>query len=228
MTYPAQPPGTPGPQQQSWGVPGQYIPQQGAPPGGYAVPPGQYGPPYRPAPPKPTAPDGRPLAEFSDRLLAYLIDTAIFIGVGVVLMIPAMIAMFAIMGNAFSGAEYDAEGNLVNGPNFGSVFLQFLAIYGAIFLVAIVVQYLYAVELTLRKNGQTYGKRAMKIQVVPLEPGAPLTRALVTKRWLVHYVLALFVPFFSYIDGLWQLWDQPYRQCLHDKWAGTVVIKVGA
>ena len=37
----------------------------------------------------------------------------------------------------------------------------------------------------------------------------------------------LYVPFFSWIDGLWQLWDQPYRQCLHDKWAGTVVVKVG-
>ena len=225
MTYPAQPPGTPGPQQQTWGAPGQHIPQQGAPQGGYAVPPGQYGPPYRPAAPKPTAPDGRPLAEFGDRLLAYLIDMAIFVGVGLVLMVPGFIAIFAIMGSAFTT---DAQGNLVDEPTFASVFVPIIAIYGAIFLVAIVVQYLYAVELTLRKNGQTYGKRAMKIQVVPLEPGAPLTRALVTKRWLVHYVLALFVPFFSYIDGLWQLWDQPYRQCLHDKWAGTVVIKVGA
>jgi len=191
------------------------------------VPPAQYGPPpgYRVAAPKPTAPDGRPLAEVSDRLLAYLIDAAILGAVGIVLVIPAVIAVFAIMGNAF---QTDAEGNLVNDPTFASVFVPILAIYGAFFLIAIVVQYLYAVELVLRKNGQTYGKKAMKIQVVAMEPGAPLTRALVTKRWLVHHVLGIFVPFFSWIDGLWQLWDQPYRQCLHDKWAGTVVIKVGA
>jgi uncharacterized RDD family membrane protein YckC len=180
------------------------------------------------AQPKPTAPDGRPLAEFSDRLLAYLIDTAIFVGVGLVLAIPAFIAIFAILGSAFSDVQYDADGNVINEPSPGAVFLPILAIYGAFFLIAILIQYLYAVELVLRKNGQTYGKRAMKIQVVPTAPGTPLTRAMVTKRWLVYYVVGIVVPFFSWIDGLWQLWDQPYRQCLHDKWAGTVVVKVGA
>ena len=37
---------------------------------------------------------------------------------------------------------------------------------------------------------------------------------------------AVIVPFFNWIDGLWQLWDKPYQQCLHDKVAQTVVIKV--
>ena len=204
-------------------MPGQYAPQAGVPHGGYAVPPG-----YRPPPPKPTAPDGRPLAEFSDRLLAYLIDAAIFTGVALVLFIPAFIGVFAIMSNAFDDVQYDANGNITNEPSPASILVPLLLIYAGLFVIAIGVQYLYAVELVLRKNGQTYGKRAMKIQVVPTEPGAPLTRRLVTKRWLVHYVMAIFVPFFSWIDGLWQLWDQPYRQCLHDKWAGTVVVKVGA
>ncbi|MEU3454082.1 hypothetical protein ABZ671_10820 [Micromonospora sp. NPDC006766] len=27
-------------------------------------------------------------------------------------------------------------------------------------------------------------------------------------------------------DGFWQLWDKPWQQCLHDKFAGTVVVKV--
>ena len=34
------------------------------------------------------------------------------------------------------------------------------------------------------------------------------------------------MPFLSYVDGLWQLWDKPYQQTLHDKAAKTVVIKV--
>ena len=34
------------------------------------------------------------------------------------------------------------------------------------------------------------------------------------------------IPFFSYVDGLWQLWDKPYLQTLHDKFAQTVVVKV--
>jgi uncharacterized RDD family membrane protein YckC len=226
VTYPAQPQGTPGPQQQSWGVPGQYTPQQGVPQGGYVVPPAQYGPPgYRPPAPKPTAPDGRPLAEFSDRLLAFLIDMAVFLVVGLILAVPAIIAMFAIFGSAF---EFDAAGNVTNDPSPASIFLPILAIYATIFLIAVVFSYVYEVELVLRRNGQTWGKKAMKIQMVALEPGAQLTRALVTKRWLIWYVMGQFVPFFRWIDGLWQLWDQPYRQCLHDKWAGTVVIKVGA
>jgi hypothetical protein len=28
------------------------------------------------------------------------------------------------------------------------------------------------------------------------------------------------------LDPLWCLWDKPYRQCLHDKPAKTVVVKV--
>jgi hypothetical protein len=28
------------------------------------------------------------------------------------------------------------------------------------------------------------------------------------------------------VDGLWQLWDKPFQQCLHDKAAGTVVVKL--
>ena len=34
------------------------------------------------------------------------------------------------------------------------------------------------------------------------------------------------MPFFSYLDGLWQLWDKPFLQTLHDKAAQTVVVKV--
>jgi uncharacterized RDD family membrane protein YckC len=36
------------------------------------------------------------------------------------------------------------------------------------------------------------------------------------------------VPFvggwYALLDELWLLWD-PRRQCLHDKWAGTVVVR---
>jgi hypothetical protein len=33
-------------------------------------------------------------------------------------------------------------------------------------------------------------------------------------------------PLAGFGDGLWQLWDKPWQQCLHDKFAGTVVVKV--
>jgi uncharacterized RDD family membrane protein YckC len=48
------------------------------------------------------------------------------------------------------------------------------------------------------------------------------------KRYLVENVGGTLVPFLFYLDGLWQLWDKPYQQTLHDKFAQTVVVKVAA
>jgi uncharacterized RDD family membrane protein YckC len=53
-----------------------------------------------------------------------------------------------------------------------------------------------------------------------------LTRGIAVRRWLMDSVAVQFAPLLFLLDGLWQLWDQPYRQCLHDKVAGTTVIKV--
>jgi uncharacterized RDD family membrane protein YckC len=207
------------------------IPHQPGPPqGGYAVPPAGYAPSgygYPPPPrPVPTAPDGRPLAEFSDRLLAYLVDVAVFFGVGLVLMVPAAIGMFVLLRDAFSTVQTDPEtGQLIGEPDFAAVFLPILGIYGAIIVISFLVSYIYYVEM-LYKTGTTVGKRVMKIKIVRLDdPSVPLTRGVAAKRWLLSHVVAGFVPGLQLLDGLWQLWDQPYRQCLHDKWAGTIVVK---
>ena len=40
--------------------------------------------------------------------------------------------------------------------------------------------------------------------------------------------LAVVEALLPWLDGLWQLWDKPLRQCLHDKAADTVVVKTGA
>jgi uncharacterized RDD family membrane protein YckC len=76
--------------------------------------------------------------------------------------------------------------------------------------------------------GQTIGKRIMKIKVVALPDREPVTGGAAAKR-AVAYGLAPQVPLiggpFSLINSLWLLWDKPNRQCLHDKFAGTVVIK---
>jgi uncharacterized RDD family membrane protein YckC len=181
----------------------------------------------RPLPPKPTAPDGQPLAEFSDRLLAYLVDVAVLFVASLILMVPAFVGAFFVISNAFSKIQYDADGNAINEPSLAAVALPLFAIYGGVLILATLFNYLYEVEHALRRQGTTWGKRVMKIKIVPLAGStAPLTRAMLVKRWLVFYIVAGFVPFFSWIDGLWQLWDQPYKQCLHDKWADTVVVKV--
>ena len=196
--------------------------QDGYPLGGYAVPPA-----VRPLPPKPTTPDGRPLAEFSDRLLAFLIDAAVLFVVSLILVVPAFIGMFLVLSDTVGKIDYDAEGNAINEPSLAAVIVPLLAIYGGVLILAVLFSYLYEVEHALRKQGTTWGKRVMKIKIVPLSDStAPLNRSMLFKRWAVWYVLGSFVPFFRWIDGFWQLWDQPYKQCLHDKWPGTVVIKV--
>jgi uncharacterized RDD family membrane protein YckC len=89
----------------------------------------------------------------------------------------------------------------------------------------LLLTYVYYVEMMFR-SGQTLGKRAMKLRVVPLDPAARLTRPVAVRRWLVQFPAGMLVPFFNYLDGLWQLWDKPYQQCLHDKFARTAVVKV--
>jgi uncharacterized RDD family membrane protein YckC len=193
----------------------------------YPTPAGPYHPPgyptsWRPPPPAPTAPNGQRLASFSDRLLAYLIDAGVLVGAVLVLAIPVFIFFFvAVTPDLF---EFEPDGTAAD-PDFFEFFVPFLLLEAAIVAISMVVSYVYYVEMLFR-SGQTLGKKAMKIKIVPLDPAATLTRRVAAKRWLVAYLAAAFVPGLNYLDGLWQLWDKPYQQCLHDKFARTVVVKV--
>jgi len=173
----------------------------------------------------PLAPDGRPLADFGTRLLAYMIDSAILGGIAAVVFIPVM---FVLIFNLMPDLADSANGyGPTTGPEtlFDEFLLPLLLIELGFFLFLLAGYYVYYVEMMYR-GGQTVGKRAMKIRVIALEPGATLTRAMAAKRYLVEFPAGLVVPFLSYVDGLWQLWDKPYQQTLHDKFAKTVVIKV--
>jgi uncharacterized RDD family membrane protein YckC len=110
---------------------------------------------------------------------------------------------------------------------YSDVFLPFLLLEAGLFLLALVLYYVYDVEM-MHRSGQTIGKRVMKIRVLPLDPTAALTRLTAVKRYGVQVVGGSLVPFLGLLDGLWQLGDKPYQQCLHDKAAATIVIKVPA
>jgi uncharacterized RDD family membrane protein YckC len=200
----------------------QSAPQQA----GWQLPPPPWGTaPLRPPPPPPPAsPAGQPLASFGDRFLAYLIDYAVFFGIGLVLAVPAvLILVLTIAPDLF---EVRPDGTPVE-PDFLDLFVPLLLIEAGLIVVLLLVSYVYYVEMLFR-GGQTLGKRAMKIKIVPVDPDTRLTRGSAAKRWLGGYVAASFLPGFIYVDGLWQLWDKPYQQCLHDKFASTVVVKVSA
>jgi uncharacterized RDD family membrane protein YckC len=193
--------------------PGYYVP---APPG---HPPGAYH--WHTPPPPPLSPAGVPLADFGTRLLAYLIDTALLSVILLVVALPAMfVAMFRLMPT-------DEELPAQQDPfwAFQEIFVPILLIEAGLVVFSLLCYYVYAVEY-MHRTGQTLGKRLMKIRVVPIDPDRTLTRGMAAKRYLVEYVVGVVVPFFHYLDGLWQLWDKPYQQALHDKAARTVVVKV--
>jgi uncharacterized RDD family membrane protein YckC len=193
-------------------------PTRPAPPYGAGPPVPGYGYNVQPAYAPPIAPTGQPLAEFADRLLAFLVDVAIMAAISVVLFIPMAIGIFAIFA-ATAQADEETGATGVGGP---------FAVFGIVILywaLLIAINYVYQVEM-MYKRGQTIGKRVLKVQVIPLRPGEQLTRGIAAKRWLANVVAGTIVPFWHWIDGLWQLWDTPYRQCLHDKFAETVVVKL--
>jgi uncharacterized RDD family membrane protein YckC len=182
----------------------------------YAPPPG-----WRPLPP-PLAPGGRPLADFGTRLLAHLIDGAILTGVAMVVFVPVLLAFVFVRLDDLPAADSPASPDLV-GEFVGPLVLMELGLI----LLLLAGYYVYYVEMMFR-SGQTVGKKAMNIRVVPIDPAARLTRVMAAKRYAVEFVAGVFVPLFFYLDGLWQLWDKPFQQTLHDKAAQTVVIKVSA
>ncbi|HEX6685829.1 MAG TPA: RDD family protein [Candidatus Limnocylindrales bacterium] len=208
------------------------MPPPQTPPPGELPPQYQYQrPAYQPAPPA-LAPNGQPLANFGDRFLAYLIDYAIYLAISLVWTVPFMIWWIIAFFDRIVEIQptFDPDGEPVP-PDFNDILVLYIPML--IFVVAsialgLIYTYLYWVEYQLRKGGQTIGKRAMNIRVIPVDPAASgLTRGDFAVRWLVQWVVGMFISLFSLLDGLWQLWDKPLQQCLHDKAAKTVVVKVG-
>ena len=163
----------------------------------------------------PLGPGGAPLAGFADRLLARLID-------GAIILIP-MLLLEVIGALPIIVVAVTTNGQPQPALLAGSVVLSVALIIGLV----TVGGYVYEVTL-MHKTGQTYGKRFRRIRIVNAHDGGPIDKRMAVRRWLVSHVAGTVAPYFNYADGLWQLWDQPYRQCLHDKWPQTVVVKVNA
>jgi uncharacterized RDD family membrane protein YckC len=158
----------------------------------------------------PTAPDGRPLADPGKRLLARIVDTLIWFVLYVVFSLVVVLFIYI-------GVEVFGEDSPVV-PIIG-VTLIFVVVFASL--------YVYEVELPFRYNGQTPGKRIMKIAIAPLQPGAPLRRGQLTYRMLMTQLFNLLGScYVGLLDPLWCLWDKPYKQCLHDKGPKTVVVRV--
>jgi uncharacterized RDD family membrane protein YckC len=169
-------------------------------------------------PPVPVGPGGAPLAEPWQRLVAYVVDGLV---VGVATLIPMLLVVGLIMAPFFAWLHSGDETN-----SYRFVLLPLLAVIVAMAL-QIAASYFYFARMCY-KTGQTVGKRVMKIRLVRAADGGPIDLRTAKRRWLVQHLSASVAPYFNLADSVWLLWDQPYRQCLHDKAAETVVVQVTA
>ncbi|HZE34243.1 MAG TPA: RDD family protein [Actinoallomurus sp.] len=164
------------------------------------------------------------LAEAWQRLVARLIDGLIL----AVIMSPLWIWFFGWYLHKLTNILPDDPNDPVAMDHLMNAELNLMGISLLVGLVGGTIAFVYD-GFQHAKWGQTLGKRAMKIKVVTLSGRAPLSTFAAVKRAAL-YAYAPQVPgiggIFSLLDSLWLLWDKPHRQCLHDKVADTVVIKV--
>lgn len=150
-------------------------------------------------------------AEWIDRVLAAVIDG--------VLNIALMVVLFIIFG-VLTAASAGVGGN--DNPLPGGIFcLGMLVTFISVFGLGIFNK-VYLVS----KRGASIGQGVMNLKVVDATGNIPPLGTLII-RLLVQVGLSL-VPFIAFflvlLDVLWPLWDEQ-KQTLHDKAAGTFVIK---
>jgi uncharacterized RDD family membrane protein YckC len=144
-----------------------------------------------------------PLATPGQRLLARVIDSAVLAGLDFVMSV-------ALLGGDLSHPSEVSQGRQV-----------------LVGVLTFVLYFAYEGAMTAAR-GQTLGKLLLRIRAARLVDGgvpgrAGWTRAAVYA--LPGILTAILIgPLFWLLNSLWCLWDRPFRQCLHDKAARTVVV----
>ncbi|MGH9944239.1 MAG: RDD family protein [Pyrinomonadaceae bacterium] len=179
-----------------------------------SAPPQVYAPPAG-APMFGAPPSGMPFAqmryaEWIDRVFAALIDGALGFALTMVLYIAVIIltAMFGAIGGDVGEAL--ALGSACLGFSLVFISVLGLGLYNKVYLVS--------------KRGFSIGQGIMKLKVVDAAGNIPPIGTLILR--LVVQIAMGIVPFLPLVNLLWPLWDEQ-KQTLHDKAAGTFVIKTG-
>jgi uncharacterized RDD family membrane protein YckC len=109
-----------------------------------------------------------------------------------------------IVGSIFSGPS--------NKPSYGAVFVLFL-------------MYVVYATLMISSSGQTVGNKAVGTRIVDARTGGRPSPGKALGRTVANVVpfFVLLLPLI--LDILWPLWDHE-NQTLHDKMAGTYVIRI--
>ncbi len=212
--------------------PGQHPEQPwGQQPVGWSH--GQYQAGWNQQPAEPTTQDGQPLAGYGARVGAYLLD-ALFVGL-LNLVISGwawylwMADYWSFVWDAAVAGDQDAVNDLT--PEQLWAFFDWRFFFVAMGL-SLLLQVAYHVGF-LATRGATPGKMVVGLSVRQAERPGPVSVGTAFMRYLLPLGVAVFsmVPLLSYVvwivsatDLLWPLKDQR-RQALHDKIAGTQVVR---
>jgi uncharacterized RDD family membrane protein YckC len=179
---------------------------------------------------------GRPardpaLAEWWQRLLARLVDDVILVILTSPVWIAGLLPLFRRiqrLASQYPDLSQPAAAQAFN----DSVSQQMAGMVGTFLLIGAGIGVISFGYDWLQHGlwGQTIGKRVMGTKVVTADTRSPISGQAACGRAAV-YALVPVVPsvggLFALINESWLLWD-PRRQCLHDKAAGTVVVRKSA
>ena len=214
-------------------VPGQQVPGQQVP--GQQVPgqqvPGQqvagqqaygqaYGGAAAPSYGRVTATeDGAQLAGWGHRLAARVIDNLLLLPFTLALAWPTISSVFAHISDVSRAQQ--ASGTFDPFAIYDQRTIRDLAVVG---LINLALGFVYELGFLLWRAA-TPGKLALGLRVRRWTPGDRLGATVVARRWLGFQGLGqlLGLPW-TVVDCLWPLWDRR-RQALHDKVAGTCVVR---
>jgi len=140
------------------------------------------------------------LASFGERVGATLVDGLV---IGAIYIFGIVVAVITTPTATFENPEPSPS-----------------ALGGLVLVIAWLGALAYPIILEGRPEGQTIGKKALGIRVVRKDNGAPLGYGLSIGRFLAR----LAEGFTFGIGLLWAAWD-PMHQTLHDKMAGTLVVR---
>jgi uncharacterized RDD family membrane protein YckC len=153
-------------------------------------------------------------ASFGRRLVASIVDGFV---IGAVVTVIMILFAMVFMGMAAGSGALTRSSDVASTAAGGAIVMLSLIEYLVMFCLIIGYQ-----VVCIAKGGQTLGKKALGIKVVKLN-GETVTMGTALMRELLGRMVAGFIPFA--IGYLWMLWDKD-KQGLHDKIAGTIVIKV--
>uniref|UniRef100_UPI0034DFF8D1 RDD family protein n=1 Tax=Streptomyces sp. PU-14G TaxID=2800808 RepID=UPI0034DFF8D1 len=162
------------------------------------------------------AQEARPAA-LGRRLGARLVDLVLTLAVGTAAAFPFVgktVDHIEAKIDAVEQAGVTRQVWLVDGTTGGylALVLGVLVVFGLLYEV-----------LPTARWGRTLGKKLFGICVVNIEGYGKPGFAKSLLRWLVHGALGVLV--IGLVNVLWCLFDRPWRQCWHDKVAGTFVAK---